>query len=376
MSRADDIARLFQGIGASTDGYLEMDSRFDYPETTVAPLRALPVLSETPLAAPAEHPPMPCAPQVSALESPSASPAVVSASLSSLLADVARAREAKTTTGNTGLQERRPVIGPAPEIKAQVIAVVSAKGGVGKTTLSAALASLLQLPGGRTLVVELDPQDALRHHLLGSTEQGGLVHGSLRDENWNDLILPGTANTWVLPYGAHSAGQRRSLKQAMDEDPHWLARQIERMQLDEHDVLLLDVATGPSRYLEQALDVADQVLAVVNTDAACYQTLNIMEQWLAPLALKARPPACHYVINQFDASRAFSCDMHQVLLRRLGERLLGWVRLDYSIAEALAYGTHPLLAEQPTLGVQDLFALGQQFTSRLMEQARAESSLS
>lgn len=372
MSRADDIARLFQGIGASTDGYLEMDSRFDYPETTVTPLRPLRSLSETHLAVPTEA----CTPLASALESPSASPAVVSASLSSLLAEVARAREAETATGNSGLPGCTLAKGPVPEIKARVIAVVSAKGGVGKTTLSAALASLLQLPGGRTLIAELDPQDALRHHLLGSTEQVGLVHGSLRGDNWNDLLLQGAANTWVLPYGSHSAQQRRALKQEMNEDRHWLARQIERMQLDEHDVLLLDVATGPSRYLEQALDVADQVLAVINTDAACYQTLNIMEQWLESLAHKPRPPACHYVINQFDASRAFSCDMHQVLLRRLGERLLGWIRLDHSIAEALAYGTHPLLVEQPTQGVQDLLALGQQLTHRLMELARAESSLS
>lgn len=366
MSRADDIARLFQGIGASTDGYLEMDSRFDYPDTTVTPLRPLRAVSEASSAGPTQSP-LPSA----ALEPPFASPAVVSASLSSLLAEVARAREA-----DTGQQESPQAKAAAPDIKVRVIAVVSAKGGVGKTTLSAALASQVQLPGGRTVIVEFDPQDALRHHLLGGVEQSGLVRGSLRNENWNDLLLPGAGNTWVLPYGTHGAEERRTLKQALAEDRHWLARQIERMQLGEHDVLVLDVATGPSLYLEQALDVADHVLTVINTDAACYQTLAIMEQCLEPLARKPAPPACHYVINQFDASRSFSCDMHQVLLRRLGKQLLGWVRLDYSLAEALAYGTQPLLAEQPTQGVQDLLALGEQLTSRLMEQARAESSLS
>ena len=46
----------------------------------------------------------------------------------------------------------------------KVITVVSAKGGVGKTTLAANLASVLAARGRRVIALDLDPQNALRLH--------------------------------------------------------------------------------------------------------------------------------------------------------------------------------------------------------------------
>ncbi|WP_441294732.1 ParA family protein, partial [Herbaspirillum sp. B65] len=49
--------------------------------------------------------------------------------------------------------------GPPPSTPAHVIAVVSPKGGVGKTTLCSALACSLARHG-RVIAVDLDPQNA------------------------------------------------------------------------------------------------------------------------------------------------------------------------------------------------------------------------
>ena len=48
-----------------------------------------------------------------------------------------------------------------------VIAVVSAKGGVGKTTLSANLGVGIAQRGYPVLIVDLDPQNAMQWHLGG-----------------------------------------------------------------------------------------------------------------------------------------------------------------------------------------------------------------
>lgn len=65
---------------------------------------------------------------------------------------------------------------------ATVVAVVSPKGGVGKTTVVANLATAL-LDGGRPVtVVDLDPQNALRLHLQMSLDESrGIAVQALQD---------------------------------------------------------------------------------------------------------------------------------------------------------------------------------------------------
>ena len=46
-----------------------------------------------------------------------------------------------------------------------VVAVIGAKGGVGKTTLAANLSTSLAEAGHPVLAIDLDPQNALRFHL-------------------------------------------------------------------------------------------------------------------------------------------------------------------------------------------------------------------
>ncbi|MBD8577322.1 cellulose synthase operon protein YhjQ [Pseudomonas syringae] len=411
MHRADDIANLFQELDASTDAYVEIDTHFEYHEPPAPPLRSVPasvtpVIEALPASAmtaasipPATETRVPPATsrkplvektETSAAPGPKLQPAVPDAAvtapapeaeqvpertpsvpLRSLLAEVAKARQGEAQKRNDEALQQALFKSPPPVIQARVIAVVSAKGGVGKSTVCAALARTVALPGGRTVAVELDPQNCLRHHFDASPDVAGLAPGSLRGEAWSDLLLTGAGNTRVLPYGTLAADERRTLEQYLDNDPDWLVRQIERMGLTAQDVLVLDVASGPSRYLDQALNVASHVLVVLDTEAAGYLTLEAMERALEPLAERAVPPACHYLINRVEAGRGFSADMHEVLCRRLGTRVIGRVRLDRHIAEALAFGTTVLQARMPTPGAQDLLDLGRSVTACLLgEQAQ------
>lgn len=54
------------------------------------------------------------------------------------------------------------------------LVVVSGKGGVGKTTLAAALGRLLAARGRKTLLLEIDPRESL-HQLLGTEPSGGVI---------------------------------------------------------------------------------------------------------------------------------------------------------------------------------------------------------
>ncbi|HUF31093.1 MAG TPA: ParA family protein [Gemmatimonadaceae bacterium] len=80
----------------------------------------------------------------------------------------------------------------------QVLAVVSQKGGVGKTTTAVNLAASFARRGLKTLLVDVDPQGAIRYGIgLRSTQQAvGISDFLSGDRALREVILP-TALPWL-----------------------------------------------------------------------------------------------------------------------------------------------------------------------------------
>jgi hypothetical protein len=128
---------------------------------------------------------------------------------------------------------RRFVARQTPLIVMKVITVVSAKGGVGKTTLAANLASVLAARGRRVIALDLDPQNALRLHFgipLDSID--GLSRATLAGDPWQTVMFDGVDGVTVLPYGAVVEDDRRRFEAHIDRDPQWLAQSLETLRLD------------------------------------------------------------------------------------------------------------------------------------------------
>ncbi|MCX7081669.1 MAG: cellulose biosynthesis protein BcsQ [Pseudomonas sp.] len=251
--------------------------------------------------------------------------------------------------------------------RAKVIAIVSANGGVGKSTVVAGLAKTLRRPGGRTIAIDLDPQNALSSH-LGITQQvPGLIQLKQQDADWVAHCLPGYGDTECLPFGAGDVNARRSLKQLMLEDPDWLNKHLASMNLSENDTVILDTPSGATVYSHQALDAADLVLVMTVADAASYLALDTMTQWLETSRRSAQQH--RYVLNQRDDSRSFSRDMGVLFQRRLGAGLIGTIRLDHQLNESLAYGRDPLQYSPDSIGCRDILSLSRAVHALLLPDA-------
>jgi len=276
-------------------------------------------------------------------------------SLRSLLSEAARKRQAEASARCEEASPQPSLNGSRPVTPAHVIAIVSPKGGVGKSTISAALAGAFsrQAPA---IAIDLDPQNALQHHMGVSADAAGADAVGFMEGGWSSLLRDGAAGTRVLPYGAISEKERRALEHCLKEDSHWLARQLVRMNLDAGDVVILDTPPGRSLYLDQALDVADQVLVVVTPDAASFMVLDYVDQLFEGRANKFGRGECRYLVNQFDASRMFCRDMLEVLKHRFGKKLIGVVPFDHAISEGLAFGIRPLLEDEGSPARQQIIA--------------------
>lgn len=344
MSRADDISKLFNKLGASPNGYREIDFIHEFIEDEVEVLESPEVVA----------PP----PAVAALldEAPSAPLLRLLEELNHGAADhLPRSEVVPGTQGEVYSEQSTP----------KVVVVVSVKGGVGRSTLSAAIASGLQRQGHPALALDLDPQNALRHHLCLGLDFPGVGATSLLNESWEALPEQGFGGCRLVAFGGTDHEQQQSLNRWLGQDPEWLGKRLASLKLNGQDTVIIDVPAGNTVYLRQAMSVADAVLVVVQSDVASFSTLEQMDSVLAPYLQRAKPPQRFYVINQLDAAHRFSLDMAEVFKTRLGSALLGTVHRDLAFSEAQAYGRDPLDPTVNSIGCQDVHALCRALLERI-----------
>lgn len=219
-----------------------------------------------------------------------------------------------------------------------VIAIVSAKGGVGKTTLTANLGSALN-NGRRVVCLDLDPQNVLRLHLgVAVNEIDGIARCTLEDRPWNTAIFQSPGNPEILPFSAINEFDRKTFETHLNKNDKWLSKGIESLNLKKDDFLLIDTPPGPSLYLQHALRVANFVLIVLQPDAATYVTIPAMESLVSHYCENSTEffgSAC--ILNGVNSDKVLTRDIVDLLRSNLGHRLIPTIiHQDEAVRESLA----------------------------------------
>lgn len=210
-----------------------------------------------------------------------------------------------------------------------VLAVSGIRGGVGTTSLVAALGFALHLLQQRVLMVDLNPRNQLRlHYNLALDESYGWAnaeHGV--DEAWSEALLQVVERLCLLPFGQLDSAALNALALRQQAQPHIWSQRLQTLQAH-FDWILLDMpATLPGGQAPLPL-LPESVMRirVLETDAACHAMLStegVGDDYL--------------LVNRFDPISQLQRDLLLLWGERQAHLIPQVIHRDEAMASALAW---------------------------------------
>ncbi|PZR12114.1 MAG: cellulose synthase operon protein YhjQ [Azospirillum brasilense] len=220
-----------------------------------------------------------------------------------------------------------------------LICMASPKGGVGKTTLAANIAHSLSRAGRRVLVMDFDPQNALRLHFgMPLGDQLGWASGMPDRSDWHRALRQTASGVALLPFGMIDLAQALALDGLLGRQPELLLGPMRAMLADETLLIIADLPPGPSRSLALLAPLANLVVCVLKAEAMSAALMPEVESGrFSGIGMgTVDTHRLRVVINEVDLQSRLSRAAAEAVARHAGWRLLGAVSRDEAVMESLA----------------------------------------
>jgi septum site-determining protein MinD len=242
---------------------------------------------------------------------------------------------------------------------ATVIVVTSGKGGVGKTTTSAAVATGLAQRGKRTVVIDFDV--GLRNlDLIMGVERRvvfdfiNVINDGIR---LNQALIKDkrVENLFILP-----TSQTKDKEALSTEGVERVLEELRR----EFDYIICDSPAGIEKGAHMALYFADEAIVVTNPEVSSVRDsdriLGILNSRSKRAERGEAPVRQHLLLTRFDAERAAKGEMMKVedVLEILAIPLLGVIPQDDAVLQASNVGMPVILDERSSAAVAYKDAVG------------------
>jgi septum site-determining protein MinD len=231
----------------------------------------------------------------------------------------------------------------------KVIVVTSGKGGVGKTTTSASIATGIALRGHKTVAIDFDVglrnldlimgcERRVVYDLVNVIKQEcKLVQALIRDKRVDKL--------YVLP-----ASQTRD-KDALD--PEGVGRVIEELKELGFDYIICDSPAGIERGAQMAMYFADEAIVVTNPEVSSVRDSDRVLGLLNSKTVRAEegkdPIRTHLLLTRYSPAQVAKGEMLSVadVLELLGIPFLGVIPESKAVLQASNKGT-PVIIDETT----------------------------
>ncbi len=187
------------------------------------------------------------------------------------------------------------VAAPEPP-RSPVVAVVSPKGGVGKTTVTLNLALAMAQQGHSVLLVDVDPQGGIGASLNAAARRAPGIYDALmgRELLKNCLLATRIKKLRILPAGLLDPQEAMSrIPQLMSAElwskyTDWLVRQA--------DIVIIDTPAGMMGVTTAVMGASTHVLGVLQTDPLTLRSFPMLRSTLDGLEARGRAPRLSGII--------------------------------------------------------------------------------
>jgi chromosome partitioning protein len=160
----------------------------------------------------------------------------------------------------------------------QVIAIISQKGGVGKTSTAVNLGACLSAIKRKVLLIGMDPQCGLAKCFgfeSSNSEQGlfELLRDGLQISEIVYRVNPRLPRLDIIPINIKSSWEETRFVELLDKNPGALAQEIARIR-NTYDFIFLDCPSRLDSPAAAALSVADSYLVPIQCEYASMGTMG------------------------------------------------------------------------------------------------------
>ena len=234
----------------------------------------------------------------------------------------------------------------------RVLAVVSQKGGVGKTTTAVNLAAAFAWKGLKTLIVDVDPQGAVRYGvgLRKGHPTVGYADYLRGTASLRDIILP-TQLPWLramLVGSVNDASEHDDYSRRASETPQ--LAQLLRVARERCHVVVVDTPPGLGGIVRAVLGLSQHVIVPLQCEPLALQT--------TPQILRGIQDSLHandqlalegVLLTMYQAGNSSSERTAQYIRQHLPQNLVFDIAIPRSVAAADAFAAGvPVVLRNPT----------------------------
>ena len=232
-----------------------------------------------------------------------------------------------------------------------VLAIVSQKGGVGKTTTAVNLAAAFARRGLKTLLVDTDPQGSVRYGvgLKRGHESRGFADYLTGDSPLREVILP-TQLPWlrVILAGTVSDDSDHQIYQQLVAETNLLAEMLEAAR-GRCDVVIVDTPPGLGPVVRRVLEASQHVIVPLQCEPLALQTTPQILRGIQDVIGSNQDLALEgLLLTMYEPSNPASTRVAQYVRRHMPNNMVFDVEIPRTTASSEAFAAgQPVVLRDP-----------------------------